>query len=100
MIAREWRAWALPAGADEYQRYYAEDVVRELEAIEGFAGATLLRRDTGGEVELVSITLFGSMDAVRAFAGADPGRAVVHERARRMLVRYDETVTHYEVVVR
>jgi len=98
VIARQWRAWATPAGADAYERHYAADVVPELETIEGFAGATLLRRDAGEEVELVSITLFASMDAVRAFAGPDPERAVVHERARRLLARFDEAVTHYRVV--
>jgi len=98
VIAREWRAWASPAGADRYERYYAEVMVPELEAIEGFAGATLLRRDAGEETELVSITLFASLEAVRAFAGPEPDRAVVHARARGFLTRFDDAVTHYRVV--
>ncbi|HXM55709.1 MAG TPA: antibiotic biosynthesis monooxygenase [Candidatus Dormibacteraeota bacterium] len=99
MIAREWRAWASPAGADGYERYYAEVVVPELEALPGFAGATLLRREAGAEVEVVSITTFESMEAVHGFAGPDASRAVVHERARSLLTRFDETATHYEVVL-
>lgn len=99
VIAREWRAWATPAGADAYERYYAEVVAPELAALPGFGRATLLRRDAGGEVELVSITLFASMEAVHAFAGPDAGRAVVHERARALLSRFDETATHYQVAL-
>jgi hypothetical protein len=46
-----------------------------------------------------SITFFTSMDDVRAFAGEDPERAVVEQAARSVLSRWDERVTHHEVVV-
>jgi len=38
------------------------------------------------------------MDAVRAFAGDEPELAVVESEARAALVRFDSTVTHYEVM--
>ena len=40
-----------------------------------------------------------SEDAVRAFAGADIGRAVVAEEAKRVLVSFDADVRHYSVQV-
>jgi len=39
------------------------------------------------------------MDAIRAFAGDTPERAVVEPEARAVLREFDETVTHYEVAL-
>jgi hypothetical protein len=46
-----------------------------------------------------SITWFTSLDAVRGFAGDDYGQAVVEGAARAALSRWDERVSHHEVVV-
>lgn len=100
MIARVWRGWAAPEGADAYERHFRSSVLTELEGLEGFRGATLLRRASGDEVEeveVLAITWFESMDAVRRFAGPEPERAVVQEAAHRVLSRYEEAVSHYEV---
>jgi Antibiotic biosynthesis monooxygenase. len=99
MIARTWRGWAPAATADDYQRHYETEVAEHLRQVPGFRGAHLLRHDDGDQVVFTSITYFGSMDDVRAFAGDDPGRAVVEEAARRVLSRWDDRVTHHEVAV-
>jgi hypothetical protein len=39
-----------------------------------------------------------SMDAMRAFAGSDLGKAVVEPGAEAALVDYDDRVEHYEVI--
>jgi hypothetical protein len=45
----------------------------------------LLRRPDGDEVMFTSITFFTGMDDVCAFAGEDPGQAVVEDPARPIL---------------
>lgn len=99
MIARVWRGWAEPGRADEYQRHYEDEVSVHLTGVHGFRGARLLRKVEGGEVAFISIAFFTSMQAVRGFAGGHPERAVVEEAAQRILSRWDEQVTHHEVVV-
>lgn len=99
MIARTWRGWATAATAADYQHHYETEVAEHLEQVSGFRGARLLRRDDGEEVMFTSITFFTSMDDVRAFAGEDPGQALVEEPARRALTRWDDRVTHDEVAV-
>ncbi|WP_431924101.1 antibiotic biosynthesis monooxygenase family protein [Nonomuraea jabiensis] len=99
MIARTWRGWASKATAEDYRRHYESEVAEHLQQVPGFRGARLLRRCDGEEVMFTSITFFTSMDDVRAFAGADPGQAVVEQAARRTLIRWDERVTHDEVAV-
>ncbi len=45
-----------------------------------------------------SITFFAGLDAVRGFAGDDYEVAVLEEAARRALSRWDERVSHHDVV--
>jgi len=98
MIARIWHGWAPPAIAADYQRHYESEVSDHLQAVSGFCGARLLRRDDGQEVMFTSITYFASMDAVRAFAGDDYEQAVVEDAARQALSRWDDRVAHHHVV--
>ncbi len=57
----------------------------------------LLRKNGEDGVEFVTLTLWESLEAVRAFAGEDYEKAVVLPEARRFLVRFDERSVHYEV---
>jgi len=98
MIARIWRGWAPRETAADYQRHYESEVNEHLRAVSGFRGARLLRRDDGQEVMFTSIAYFASLDAVRAFAGAEYERAVVEDAARRALSHWDDRVTHHDVV--
>ena len=99
MIARIWRGWAAAGRAADYQRHYETEVREHLTAVGGFRGAQLLRMDDGGEVVFTSITWFTDLDAVRGFAGDDYERAVVEDTAQAALSRWDERVSHHEVVV-
>jgi heme-degrading monooxygenase HmoA len=99
MIVRQWRAWADYAAADQYEQHFREQVVPHLKSIDGFVRASLLRRDNYGVIELVALTWFESLDAIRAFAGEQYSRAVVAPEAKEMLTRYDERCVHFEVPV-
>ena len=97
MIVRTWRGRAPAAKADAYQRSVTTKVFAKLPAIPGHRGASLLRRAVGDEVEFIAMTRWDSLDAIKAFAGADPTRAVVEPEARALLSTFDETVTHYDL---
>jgi hypothetical protein len=58
-----------------------------------------LRRDVEDGVEFVTLTLWESMDAVRAFAGEDYEVAVVPPEARALLSRFDQMSAHYETII-
>jgi heme-degrading monooxygenase HmoA len=91
-----WRGWTRAEDADRYERHYRSEVLSELRQVPGFRGARLLRRTIAGETEFVSLTFFDDLDAIRGFAGSDHETAVVAAEARRVLVRFDERVRHYE----
>jgi mannose-6-phosphate isomerase-like protein (cupin superfamily) len=99
VIARRWRGWADgPANADSYVAHFEGAVRPRLEATDGLVDATLERVESdGGRVEIVVVTRWASIDAIRAFAGNDVDVAVVEPEARAVLDDFDAHVRHIEL---
>lgn len=98
MIVRTWHGRTPLTNPSAYPRYFIDHVLPQLKRIDGFLGATLLRRQRTHDIEFVVETRWASMDAIRAFTGANLDRAVVEPQAETILTDYDQKVTHYEVV--
>jgi heme-degrading monooxygenase HmoA len=98
MIARTWRGRAALNRPDDYVNHFKASVLPELKAIEGFLGATLMRRTRAADIEFQVITRWASLAAIKAFAGEDFERAVVEPGAVAALKDFDDTVAHYDVV--
>ena len=98
MIARCWRGRTSEENAPRYFEHVRSAVLPALKAIPGFVGARIQRRRHPLGVEFLVITDWQSWDAIRAFAGASPDRAVVEPAARALLADYDEQVEHFDVV--
>jgi heme-degrading monooxygenase HmoA len=99
MIVRVWRAMATPGTAPAYREHLERTVLPQLRMLSGFLGVTLMQCERGDQVELLVSSRWRSMAAVRAFAGKAPERAVVEPAARAVLVGFDRTVSHYEVML-
>jgi heme-degrading monooxygenase HmoA len=99
MIARFWTAKTSQAQAPVYTDHLKNHVLSTLRGVEGYVGARLLQRETDGGVEIVVITFWRSLDAVRKFAGDDIEKAVVSDEIVPLLLYYDQRVRHYDVVV-
>jgi hypothetical protein len=99
MILRVWRGWALPEHADEFEDVLRREVLPRIaeRTIPGYYGTDVLRRDDGDLVRFTTQMWFASVDAVKAFAGDDHERAVIHPQGARLLKEYDERSTHHEV---
>jgi heme-degrading monooxygenase HmoA len=100
MIGRLWHGWTTREHADAYERLLRTKILPGIHRVDGSQGADLLRRDVPEGVEFVTLTLFESMEAVRAFAGADHEVAVVPPEARALLSRFDERSAHFDVVMK
>ena len=101
MIERVWSARTTPDGFSAYAAYFRRVVLPELAAVPGYRGARLLQRQTAeGATEIVVVTDWASLDAIRGFAGDDIERAVVHDEAAALFSDYDRTVRHFEVTLR
>jgi antibiotic biosynthesis monooxygenase (ABM) superfamily enzyme len=98
MMFRIWHGWTTPGNADAYQRLVQDEVFAMIagKKIDGYRGIDLLRRNVGDEVEFITIMRFDSLDAVKAFTGADYERSFVPPQARAVLKRFDERAQHYD----
>jgi heme-degrading monooxygenase HmoA len=97
MIARIWRGAVRPEHTDEYVSYINDTGMEEYRSTPGNHGAWIMHRRRGDVTEIVTFSLWEDMDAVRAFAGEDPERAVYYPEDDRYLVERGPTVEHYEV---
>ena len=98
-IGRMWRGRTSDDQAEGYEAVFRDVVLPELHDVAGCRGAYLLRRDDADGAEFVTLTLFDSLDAVRAFAGERYETAVISEEARAVLRDFETTAQHFTVVV-
>lgn len=100
MIARIWHGWTNMQNADAYEQLLKHEIFINISSknIEGYIGIELLKRPVNNETEFITIMYFENLEAVKQFAGENYEVAVVPENARRLLLRYDHTSQHYEVL--
>jgi heme-degrading monooxygenase HmoA len=98
VIARLWSANTTSDRAPQYIDHLKSKVMPVLEKIEGFAGAMLLTRVESDAVEVIVITQWSSLAAIRGFAGNDLEEAVVADEAAALLTSFDQRVRHYDLV--
>ena len=97
MISRHWRGIAKPDQAEAYIRHLKSDTFPKLSGIPGFIRASILRRNVDTGTEFHVVTLWSSLDAIKAFAGERPDIAVVPTIVQTMMASHDSHVVHYEV---
>ena len=99
MISRIWHGWTTQQNADIYEALLKEEIFVGIQnrRISGFKGIQLLRRQVNEEVEFITIMTFDSLKSVQEFAGLDYEQAVVPEKARAVLSRFDQRSQHYEI---
>ena len=97
MIARLWRGVVRTADADEYAQYIRDTGFAEYGRTAGNRGAWMLRRDQGGETTFITLSMWDSRDAIKAFAGEDIEAAVLYAEDEKFLIG-ESTIEHYEVV--
>jgi heme-degrading monooxygenase HmoA len=97
VIARTWRGAVRAGEADAYLEYLEETGLRAYRETPGNRGVLALRRVDGDRCEYLIVSMWDSIDAVKAFAGDDIETAVFYPEDDRFLVDRDLTATHYEV---
>ena len=97
MIARIWRGAVRQEDGDVYEQYIRDTGVAEYKATAGNLGVTMMRRQVGDRTEFMLLSLWESLDAVKAFAGEDYEEGVYYPEDDRYLVERDEKSSHWEV---
>jgi heme-degrading monooxygenase HmoA len=99
MISRQWRGLAKAEQARNYIEHLRSETFPTLAQIPGFVDASILSRRLDQGVEFLIVTRWKSLSAIAQFAGSNTAVAVVPENVRQMMLDYDSTVRHYEVVL-
>lgn len=100
MIARVWRGWTAVSRADEYVEYLNRTGVPGLSGTPGNGGVYVLHRDLGdGRAEFVVMSLWDSLESVKAFAGDDVTVARFYPQDDEFLVDREWNCDHFEVDV-
>jgi heme-degrading monooxygenase HmoA len=97
VIVRLWRGWTRREDADAYRAYMTRVALPGYADIPGNRAVYMTSRPDGEREEFTMITVWDTMDAVRAFAGDDPTSAVFYPEDDRYLVDREWTVTHHDV---
>jgi heme-degrading monooxygenase HmoA len=99
-VLREWRAEIRRDLKDEYVRYVKETGLAAYLATPGNLGASVAVRDLNEErSEIVTLSWWADMQAVKAFAGTEIGRARYFPQDDRFLLTRPEHVHHYEATL-
>jgi heme-degrading monooxygenase HmoA len=99
MIARIWQGRTRPGMGKDYYSYLQQTGLKEYQATPGFKKVLVLTREIGDQTEYVLVTLWEDMEAIRAFAGPEPERAVYYPKDDRYFPESERTpfVRHFEV---
>ncbi len=99
MIARTWHGAVPTEKADAYHDLLLRTGVADYRATQGNRGVFVLRRFENGLAHFLVLTLWDTVESVRAFAGPDVERARYYPDDERFLVELEPSVTHYDVLV-
>jgi len=99
VIARTWHGEAERTNAERYVDHLRDRTLPALSQMRGYLGGYVLRHASGPRDLFTVVTLWESLDAIRAFAGADADAAVVPPEARALLASFDERAVHWDVVL-
>jgi aminoglycoside 6'-N-acetyltransferase len=97
MIARIWAGAVRATDRAAYAEYLRQTGIAEYAKTPGNRGVWMLHREVDGRAEFVLLTVWESLDAVKAFAGEDYEAAVFYPDDDRFLVERDLRAVHYDV---
>ena len=98
MIERHWKGIAKSKEANNYIEHLNTKTFPHLSGLTGFIKASILKRPVDKGIEFLIITTWNSLESIKAFAGEQVEVANVPPEAREMMVEFDPTARHYEVV--
>lgn len=100
MIARIWRGITDADQADAYLEHVRETAMPAVRGQPGLIDAWTLRRKQGDKCEFQLITLWESLEAMRAWAGDHPEQSIYYDEDDRYLLGMEPLVHLYEVADR
>ncbi|MDJ0947368.1 MAG: antibiotic biosynthesis monooxygenase [Alphaproteobacteria bacterium] len=99
MIVRMWRGPVPKEKKAAYVDYLKTTGLKDYASTPGNLATYLLCRDRGAEVEFLTLTLWDSIEAIKAFAGENYATARYYPEDKAFLIRFADEAEHFEVAV-
>lgn len=96
-IARLWRARIRPGTADQYRQYVLETGMADYSGVPGNRAALLLMADHPSHCDVLTLSLWSSMEAIKEFAGDPPEKARYYPDDKQFLLEFPDNVEHFSV---
>lgn len=97
MIARTWTGYVKPEKAQTYIELMETVALPDYKGTPGNLGAWCLHRDMGSKTEIVMLTFWESMDAIKRFAGDGETTAKYYDFDKDYLIEMPENSVHFGV---
>lgn len=99
MVARIWRGATSFENADAYEKFLKTEFMPAVEKknIPGYRKFQLLRKEETDEVAFITIMWFDTLEQIKAFAGEDYEKAVIHPTTLSLLKKHDSHAQHFEL---
>jgi antibiotic biosynthesis monooxygenase (ABM) superfamily enzyme len=99
MLARIWHGFTTFENADAYEKFLKTEFMPAVEKknIPGYRKFQLLRKEETDEVAFTTIMWFDNLEQIKAFAGDDYEKAVIHPTALSLLKKYDSHSQHFDL---
>jgi heme-degrading monooxygenase HmoA len=99
MIARIWKGHTRADQAADYLALMQKVALPDYLRVPGNRGAWCLHRALGADtVEITMLTFWTDMEAIRGFAGPDPGLAKYYDFDADYLLQLPPRVEHHEML--
>lgn len=98
MIARTWHGVVRAHDAEVYYAYLMRTGIPDYRRTPGNRSVYVLRRAEGDTVHFLLVTLWDSLEHIRAFAGDDLEKAHYYPEDEKYLLELEPRVLHYEVL--
>jgi heme-degrading monooxygenase HmoA len=99
MVARIWHGFTAIENADAYEKFLKTEFMPAVEKkkIPGYRKFQLLRKEEPDGIAFITIMWFDSLEQIKAFAGENYEKAVIHPAALALLKSHDSHAQHFEL---
>jgi hypothetical protein len=98
-IIRTWKGWTTKENAPIYENMLINEVFPAVKknGVTGLEKVSISTKEFKNEVEFFLVLQFNSLDSVKIFAGENYETAYIPDNAKKVLLRYDASASHYEL---
>jgi heme-degrading monooxygenase HmoA len=98
VIVRMWHGRVPTSKATAYRAFLGDRAIPDRRSVPGNISVHALARREGKVTNFVTMTVWNSLDSIKGFAGKDVEAAKYYPEDTDLLLEFEPTVVHYEVV--